>query len=119
MKWVPVRTPRDQLSFRHLPLRIGLRSGVFVAEDGEVGAVHAAQVAAAAFFRRDHVGRMVSLGIECRRERENLVGQNSTQKPQALQRSTTIETRPFAMKTPRVRVVEMPQLDPIMLRFRT
>jgi hypothetical protein len=25
------------------------------------------------------------------------VGQNSTQKPQALQRSTTMETRPFAM----------------------
>ncbi|SPF31584.1 hypothetical protein SBA1_100040 [Candidatus Sulfotelmatobacter kueseliae] len=28
------------------------------------------------------------------------VGQNSTQKPQALQRSTTIETRPFATRTP-------------------
>src|SRR5579862_7490150 len=29
-----------------------------------------------------------------------LVGQNSTQKPQALQRSTTIETRPFATGFP-------------------
>jgi hypothetical protein len=29
-----------------------------------------------------------------------LVGQNSTQKPQDLQRSTTISTRPFATKTP-------------------
>src|SRR4029077_19205637 len=28
------------------------------------------------------------------------VGQNSTQKPQALQRSTTIETRPFATRSP-------------------
>jgi hypothetical protein len=28
------------------------------------------------------------------------VGQNSTQNPQALQRSTTMETRPFAMETP-------------------
>jgi hypothetical protein len=28
------------------------------------------------------------------------VGQNSTQKPHALQRSTTIETRPFATRTP-------------------
>jgi hypothetical protein len=28
-------------------------------------------------------------------------GQNSTQKPQALQRSTTIDTRPFAMESPR------------------
>jgi len=27
-----------------------------------------------------------------------LVGQNSTQKPQDLQRSTTIETRPFATR---------------------
>jgi hypothetical protein len=29
-----------------------------------------------------------------------LVGQNSTQNPHALQRSTTMETRPFAMETP-------------------
>ena len=29
-----------------------------------------------------------------------LVGQNSTQKPHALQRSTTMETRPFATKPP-------------------
>src|SRR5579862_3914008 len=29
-----------------------------------------------------------------------LVGQNSTQKPHALQRSTTIETRPFATGSP-------------------
>jgi len=29
-----------------------------------------------------------------------LVGQNSTQKPQDLQRSTTMETRPFATQPP-------------------
>jgi hypothetical protein len=38
-----------------------------------------------------------------------LVGQNSTQKPQALQRSTTIETRPFANGISELKVVEPPR----------
>src|SRR3974390_1566660 len=39
------------------------------------------------------------------------VGQNSTQKPQALQRSTTIETRPFATWTPSPGATTTPDLQ--------
>jgi hypothetical protein len=42
-----------------------------VAIDSEIGAVHAAQVAPAAFLRMNHVRRMIPLGIEGGRERKN------------------------------------------------
>jgi hypothetical protein len=40
------------------------------------------------------------LELKAEESASTLVGQNSTQNPQALQRSTTMETRPFAMDTP-------------------
>jgi hypothetical protein len=40
------------------------------------------------------------LELKAEESANTCVGQNSTQKPQALQRSTTIETRPFATKPP-------------------
>src|SRR5215472_7237255 len=44
----------------------------FLSGDGEVGTIHAAQIAAAALFGSDDVRRMVSLRIESGRKRENL-----------------------------------------------
>src|SRR5215469_4126607 len=44
----------------------------FLSVDGEVGTIHAAQIAAAALFGSDDVRRMVSLRIESGRKRENL-----------------------------------------------
>jgi hypothetical protein len=67
-----------------------------MAVDSEVGAVHSAEIASAAFFGIDHVRRMVPLELKAEERANTLVGQNSTQNPQALQRSTTMETRPFA-----------------------
>jgi hypothetical protein len=43
-------------------------------EDSEVGTVHSAEVAPAAFFGRDDVRRMVTLGIVSRRECQNMRG---------------------------------------------
>jgi len=40
------------------------------------------------------------LELNAEESASTLVGQNSTQKPQALQRSTTMDTRPFATNTP-------------------
>src|SRR5947208_1770386 len=42
--------------------------------DRKIGAVHAAQIATATFFRGGDVGRMVSLGVKGRRKREHLGG---------------------------------------------
>src|SRR5215467_7713923 len=64
MKCTPVSTPRGSA------FTSGLRH--FVAADGEIGAEHAAQVAAAAFFRVHHVRGMVSLGVEGGRKLQNL-----------------------------------------------
>src|SRR5215467_10134363 len=65
-KCVPVRTPRGSAFMLHL--RSGRRGLLCLrhalAVDGEVRAIHAAQIAAAAFLRRHHVGRMITLGIE-------------------------------------------------------
>ena len=60
----------DQLSFLHL------RSGRLnlVAVNSEVRAVHAAEIAAAALVRRNHVRRMIAFGIKGRRKREDLGG---------------------------------------------
>jgi hypothetical protein len=40
--------------------------------NGEIRAVHAAKIAPAAFFLIHHMGRMIALGVERRRERQNL-----------------------------------------------
>lgn len=50
-------------------LRCG--SAVLVAEDGEIGAVHSAQIAAAALFGRHRVRWVIALGIEIGGERQN------------------------------------------------
>src|SRR5919108_6033687 len=65
---MPVRTPRGSAFIAHLLLG----DTVLVAEDGEVGAVHAAQIAAAALFRGHYVRRVIALGVERRRERQDL-----------------------------------------------
>ena len=74
--------------------------GSLRAVDCEIRAVHAAQVAAAAFFRMHDMGRMIALGIEGGRERQHMRGTKLHAKATALQRSTTIETRPFATRAP-------------------
>src|SRR5262249_236706 len=48
--------------------------GSLVSMDGEVGAVHPAQIAAAALFRMHDVRRMVALGIKSRGKRQHLGG---------------------------------------------
>ena len=45
-------------------------------------------------------GGWYPLELKAEESASTCVGQNSTQKPQALQRSTTMETRPFATKAP-------------------
>ncbi len=45
-----------------------------MAVDGEVRAVHTAEVAATAFVGRHYVRRMIALGIECRGERQDFGG---------------------------------------------
>jgi hypothetical protein len=44
------------------------------------------------------------LELKAEESASTCVGQNSTQKPQALQRSTTIETLPFATRSPQLGV---------------
>lgn len=76
---MPVSTPRGSAFTRHLQLSCGRRSGwrrflcnrQSLAIDGEIGAIHAAQIAAAALFGRDYVGRMVPLGVESRGESQH------------------------------------------------
>src|SRR5262249_3222121 len=43
-------------------------------EDGEVGAVHPTQIAAAAFLGSDYVRRMITLGVISGTERQNVSG---------------------------------------------
>src|SRR5271165_1562165 len=83
-KWEPVRTPAGSacildLLFGRSDVRRGsrgfLRRGrLLVAEDSEVGAVHAAQVAATALFRMDQVRGVITLGVESRGDRQNFCG---------------------------------------------
>src|SRR6516165_371620 len=71
-KWEPVSTPAGSACILCLPCvrsgRSGRRllffRGTFEAEDSEVGAVHTAEIAAAAFLGVDHVGRVIALGVE-------------------------------------------------------
>src|ERR1017187_8269984 len=67
---MPVRTPRGSACIGRLPFGLG----VLPAVDREVRAIHPAQVATATFIRGDDVGGMVSLGVEGRREAEDLGG---------------------------------------------
>src|SRR5689334_3999160 len=68
-KCVPVSTPLGSACIVVLLLR---RIGEAVSVDGEVRAVHAAQIAAAALFRRHHLRRVVALGIEGRGQCQDL-----------------------------------------------
>jgi hypothetical protein len=43
-----------------------------MAEDREIGTVHSAKIATAAFFRSDDMRWVIALGIEGGRERQNL-----------------------------------------------
>src|SRR5664279_716130 len=45
-----------------------------VSEDGEVGAVHAAQIATAALLRMDHVRSVITLGVKSGGERQDVRG---------------------------------------------
>src|SRR5581483_9339206 len=72
MKCVPVSTPRGSAFIAHR-LR-GRRRGRLHTVNSEIRAVHPAQIASAALVRRDHVRRVVALGIECRGERQDLGG---------------------------------------------
>src|SRR5271169_4540197 len=64
-KWEPVRTPAGSACILGL-LGVGSAGGglrlffhvirIFETEDGEIRAVHSTEIAAAAFFRVDHVG---------------------------------------------------------------
>src|ERR1039457_5626552 len=50
------------------------RRWLLVPEDGEVGAIHAAQIAAAAFLRMDHVRSVITLGVKSGGERQDVRG---------------------------------------------
>src|SRR5271157_5640296 len=50
------------------------RRRLFVPVDREVRAIHAAQIAAAALLRMDHVRSVITLGVESRGERQNVRG---------------------------------------------
>src|SRR5579864_8449225 len=70
-KCTPVRTPRGSACIIHLRSRVRFRRGKAIAEDREIGTVHAAQIAAAALLSRDQMRRVISLGVERGGEREN------------------------------------------------
>src|SRR5271165_5936305 len=83
-KWEPVITPAGSACILYLLWRcrrcsLG-HSGflrwrrLLVAEDGEVGAVHAAQIATAALLRMHQVRSVITLGIEGGGERQNFGG---------------------------------------------
>src|SRR5438046_7475457 len=71
MKWTPVSTPRGSAFIAVL-----LRGGaiIFVSVDGEVRAIHAAQVATTALLRLHDVRRVIALGIERGGECQDLGG---------------------------------------------
>src|SRR5579884_1150213 len=73
-KCTPVRTPRGSACIIHLRSRARFRRGRAISEDGEIGTVHAAQIAAAALLGRHQVRRVISLGVERGGEREHLGG---------------------------------------------
>ena len=76
---MPVSTPRGSAFTRHLQVSCGRRSGWRrflcnrqpLAIDGEIGAIHTAEIAAPALLGRDHVRRMVPLGVESRGESQH------------------------------------------------
>ena len=91
-KWVPVITPLGS-AFMQLP-------SFSPPVDGEIGAEHAAQVTAGTLIRCNNMRGMIALGIERGESARTLVGQNSTQNPHPLQRSTTTATEPRATSPP-------------------
>src|SRR5690242_4038880 len=71
MKCAPVRTPIGSACILALRCGRGPLVGA-IAVDREVRAVHAAKIAPIAFVRIDCFGRMIALGVERRRESQNL-----------------------------------------------
>src|SRR5512132_4099636 len=76
MKCVPVNTPFGSACMAR-PTLLGLlfrfrRLRNSLPVNGEVRTVHSAQVAATALLGRNHVRRMVALGVKGRRQREHL-----------------------------------------------
>src|SRR5215831_1655285 len=80
-KCEPVRTPAGSACICIIgPLCVRSRSGdlglvflffvhgIFESEDSEIGAIHTAEIAAAALLGIDHVGRVITLGVEGGRE---------------------------------------------------
>jgi hypothetical protein len=61
---------------RHLHRRLwdGLHLRDPLAVNGEIGTIHSAEIATAAFLRRDYMRWVVALGIESGREREHCRG---------------------------------------------
>src|SRR6516164_4217708 len=58
--------------------------GIFETEDSEIGAIHTAQIAAAALLGIDHVGRVIALGVEGGRERQDVGGTELHAEPTGL-----------------------------------
>src|SRR5271165_2244094 len=93
MKCEPVRTPAGSACILGLLFARGrcrdlgsllLFDGVLESEDREIRAVHTAEIAAAAFFGVDHVGRVIALGVEGGREREDVGGTELHAEPTSL-----------------------------------
>src|SRR5215469_3742061 len=59
-------------------------SGIFETEDSEIGAIHTAEIAAAALLWIDHVGRMIAFGVEGGRERQHMGGTELHAEPTGL-----------------------------------
>src|SRR6516164_8788923 len=83
MKWEPARTPAGSACILGLLFARGwggdlgfflFLDGILESEDREVRAVHAAKIAAAAFFGVDRVGRVIPLGVEGGGERQDVGG---------------------------------------------
>src|SRR5215831_5327286 len=96
-KWEPVSTPAGSACVCIRGLLYLRRGGrglrgfllfcvrrIFETKDGEIGAIHAAEVAAAAFVGVNHVGRVIALGVEGGRERKNVGGTELHAEPTGL-----------------------------------
>src|SRR5215469_221265 len=58
--------------------------GIFETEDSEIGAIHTAEIAAAAPLGTDHVGRVITLAVEGGRERQDVGGTELYAEPTGL-----------------------------------
>src|SRR5215831_9757349 len=100
---MPVSAPRGSAFTAHPragPRRGFLRGRQPLAKDREVWEYMPHRSHPLHFSGATTCGGWYPLELEAEESASTLVGQNSTQKPQALQRSTTMETRPFATGPP-------------------